>query len=118
MSSTIFEQDELYLEPSRSLASDFISPWHETRYHDMGAMQLWWDSADAIDGTFIVQFSLDKVHWNDSIEATDAATVCSATGGAYFDFPDITCNYWRIKYTANSITTGTVTILSSIKRRR
>lgn len=118
MSSTIYESDELYLAQGQSLAGDFFSPWHETRYHDMGAMQLWWSGADALDGLFIVQFSLDKVHWNDSVDTADASTVCSASGGAYFDFPDITCNYWRIKYTANSVTVGTVTILSSIKRRR
>lgn len=118
MGSGIYEQDQLYIATDVSLGADFTSAWHETRYHDLGAMQLWWSGADSLTGTFIVQFSLDKEHWSDSVEPADAATVCSASSAAYFDFPDITCNYWRIKYTANATTAGVVTILSSIKRRR
>jgi len=118
MGSGVYEQDQLVLATDQSLGSSFTTPWHETRYHDMGAMQLWWSGADTTTGTFVVQFSLDMQHWSDSVDSADAATVCAASGAAYFEFPDITCNYWRIKYVANTVTSGTVSILSSIKRRR
>lgn len=118
MGTGIYESDTLYLAIDAALGVDFTTPWHETRHHDMGAMQLWWSGADATDGKFIVQFSLDKDHWVDSVDSADAATVFATASGAYYDFPDITCNYWRIKYLHGTITTGTVTIISSIKRRR
>lgn len=118
MGSGIYESDSLYIAEDKSLGSSFYTPRHVTQFHDMGAIQLWWSGADALTGTFIVQFSLDDIHWSDSVDTADAATVCAASGTAYFEFPDITCNYWRVKYTANTVTTGIVTILSSIKRRR
>lgn len=118
MGSGIYESDSLVLAENQSLGASFNTPRHETRYHDMGAMQLWWSGADVLTGTLIVQFSLDDIHWSDSVDAANAATICSTSGSAYFDFPDITCNYWRVKYTANTTTTGTISILSSIKRRR
>lgn len=118
MGSGVYDSDTLVLATDQAMGSDFITPWHETRYHDMGAVQLWWSGADATNGKFIVQFSLDMIHWADSIDTADAASVCSASSGAYFDFPDITCNYWRVKYIAGSLTAGIVSIISSIKRRR
>lgn len=118
MGSGVYETDQLYLAEAKSLGSNFETPRHVTQFHDMGAIQVWWSGADALTGTLIVQFSLDDIHWSDSVDVSQAATVCAVSGTAYFEFPDITCNYWRVKYAANTVTAGTITILSSIKRRR
>lgn len=118
MGSGIYESDQLLLAIDASLGSDFYSARHVTQYHDMGAIQLWYSGANLLTGQFIVQFSLDDVHWSDSVDIADAATLCAASGTHYFEFTDITAFYWRIKYIANTTTTGIVTILSCIKRRR
>lgn len=83
MGSGVYDSDTLVLATDQAMGADFTTPWHETKYHDMGAMQLWWSGADATNGKFIVQFSLDMVHWTDSIDEADAASVCSASSGDF-----------------------------------
>lgn len=118
MGSGIYESDSLVLAENQSLGASFNTPRHETRYHDMGAIQLWYSGVNLLTGQFIVQFSLDDIHWSDSVDITEAATLCAASGTHYFEFTAITAFYWRVKYIANTTTTGIVTILSCIKRRR
>lgn len=116
--SSTSDTQELYLAKDQPLGSDFITPWHEITYHDMGAIQMWWSGADTIDGSLSLQMSLDKEHWIDYFASTNRATVCAPSGSTGYDLTHLTYRYWRIAYTANTNTTGTITILSFIKRRR
>lgn len=113
-----YDTSELYLSTSQSLSANFVSAWHETHPFDMGSIQMIWSGADATDGVLMVQVSNDKENWADISSVSDAATVCAASGTVFNDFPDISWKYWRVNYTANSITTGTISILSFLKRRR
>lgn len=116
--SVVSDVELLYLSLDQSLAANFTSARAETRGYDMGAIQIWWAGVDVYTGSFVVEFSLDGTHWADAMALTDAPTVCNANGGTYMEFPNVTCNFWRVRYVWSTITTGTCNIVSQTKRRR
>lgn len=114
----IRDTEKLYLSKSEPLSANFYSAFQEVQFFDMGSIQMIWSGADTTDGVFIPQGSNDKENWADIVSSADASNICAAEGSILYDFPDLTYRWWRIKFEANTTTTGTVSILAFVKRRR
>lgn len=61
MGSGVYDSDTLVLATDQAMGADFTTPWHETKYHDMGAMQLWWSGADATNVSVCVNIFCFKI---------------------------------------------------------
>lgn len=106
------------VEAGTSMGSDFNSQPQDVRFHNRGAIQAIWTGADATDATIIPQASLDKTNWCDLVGGANIKKVNAASGCQLYEFVDVGYAYWRIKFTAVSNTTGTINIISILKRDR
>ena len=101
-----------------SMGGDFNSSPQDVRYHNRGAIQAIWTGADATDANIIPQASLDKDSWCDLASGSNIKKVNSAAGCQLYEFTDIGYSYWRIKFEANTNTTGTIQVITVLKRDR
>ena len=101
-----------------SIGSSFNSPWQDVRYHNRGSIQAIWSGADATDATIMPQASNNKVDWCNLASATTVKKVDGASGCQLYEFTDMGYSYWRIAFTANTNTTGTIQIITVLKRDR
>ena len=102
----------------QSIGSDFNSPSQDVRYHNRGAIQAIWSGADATDAEIIPQASLDNINWCDLASGSLIKKVDAASGCQLYEVTDIGYSYWRVKFTANANTTGTIKIITVLKRDR
>ena len=102
----------------RSIGADFNSPSQDVRYHNRGALQAIWTGADATDGELIPQASLDKVNWCNLASGTTLKKVDDVSGNQIYEFTDIGYSYWRLQFLAKTNTTGTIEVISVLKRDR
>lgn len=101
-----------------SIGASFNSPAQDLRFHNRGSIQAIWTGADATDALIVPQASLDKINWCDLVGGTDIEKVDSAAGNKMYEFTDIGFSYWRIRFDAVSNTTGTMKVLTVLKRDR
>jgi len=110
---------EFVLVPAgQSIAADFNSPWQDVRYHNRGAFQIIWEGADALTAQLVPQASLDTVNWCDLASGTNIEKVDDVAGCVLYEFTDVGYSYWRIRFVANTNTTGTMQIRTVLKRDR
>lgn len=112
------EIQELSITENRAMSADFFSADMEVKYHDMCGIQFVWAGADAVTGEVIPQASLDRVNWCDLATGTAIKKVDAATGCQIYSIEPVTFAWLRIKFKANTNTTGTITTFVLAKRRR
>lgn len=100
------------------MAADFVSPDMEVKYHDMCGIQFAWTGANAVTAELIPQASLDRVNWCDLATGTTVKKVDDTAGCQIYSIEPVTFGWLRVKFVANSNTTGTITTLVLAKRRR
>lgn len=101
-----------------SIGSSFNSASQDVRYHNRGAIQANWTGADATDALIVPQASLDNVNWCDLASGSTIKKVDAASGCQMYEFTDIGYSYWRIRFDAASNTTGTMSVITVLKRDR
>lgn len=106
------------VEPGTSLGSDFDSPSQVVKYHNRGAIQAIWSGADAVTAEIIPQASINNIDWCNLASGTTIKKVDGATGCQLYEFTDIGYAYWRIRFLAKTNTTGTIEIITLLKRDR
>jgi len=88
------------------------APWEIAQF-SVSNIAVTWSGITAFDSTLEIQGSLlkstDDSNWN-IIEQSDTI-IDDATNLQIWEIIDITCRYIRVSYTANTNTTGTLTIL-------
>ena len=104
--------------PGTSIAANFFSPSQDVRFHDRGAIQAIWTGADATDAEIVPQASVNNINWCDLASGTLIKKVDDVSGDQLYEFTDIGYSYWRIKFVANTNTTGTIEIITVLKRAR
>jgi hypothetical protein len=109
---------ELDIATNHTMAANFTSFEHDLTYFDMGSVQIIWAGADSASGTFTPQASLDQVNWCDLATGTTVKKISVGSGCCMYIFSNIEFSWFRMSFTANSNTTGTVTIKTLMKRRR
>lgn len=97
-----------------SMSSDFTTSALDVLYFDMGALQINWSGADATDGVVIIQGSIDGVNWCD---IPTGRTIDMAAGSQLFNVTSYGFRWVRLKFSANTNTTGTFNALSVLKVR-
>lgn len=112
------EVKELLLAIDYPMTADFVSFAEECLYYDMGSVQMIWSGADGFDAKLIPQASNDKENWCNLLAAAQIKKVDAADGCQLYQLLDIGYKYYRIKFENNSNSTGLMTILSILKRRR
>jgi hypothetical protein len=101
-----------------SIGASFNSAYQDVKYHNRGAIQGVWTGADAVDALVVPQASLDKVNWCDLASGSLIKKIDAATGNLMYEFTDMGYSYWRIRFDAASNTTGTIQVLTVLKRDR
>lgn len=104
--------------PGTSIGASFNSPWQDVRFHNRGAIQAVWTGADAVDALIIPQASLDTINWCDLASGSLIKKVDQPAANAMYEFTDIGFSYWRIRFDAASNTTGTMSVITILKRDR
>lgn len=66
-------------------------------------------SLDAADGEIKVQYSNDDANYSDV--PTLSQTLPSGTNQVHFDINSVTHRYYRVVFTANSVTSGTISVI-------
>ncbi len=94
--------------------ADFISetwevlPTYPNRPLAQGSLQLIWESLDALDAEADVQVSNDNINWN-CYGGSVPITLTPASDNQLWSWPNgFTERYVRLRYTANSVTSGTI----------
>jgi hypothetical protein len=109
---------DLTLESGASMASDFQSFAQEVKFFDMGSVQMTWTGADSTTGTFVPQASVDGINWCDLASGTTLKKTSVGAGCCMYIFSSIEYPWFRVSFTKNSNTSGTVVIRTFMKRRR
>jgi hypothetical protein len=111
--------DVVELVKDKSMAADFESIAHRCEVFDMGSMQAVWVGGNHKSGTIIPEASIDGVNWCAIVpEVGQKKTVPIASGCCMYEFPTIGYPYIRVRFARGSVTTGTITVTSFLKRRR
>lgn len=100
----------------RSIAADFETPCLDVLYHNIGSIEMSWTGADATDALLIPQGSNSKTCWADLLTGSLVKKVDSPADCHIYTFRDLPFKYLRIKFTANSNTTGTIDFVPILKR--
>lgn len=109
---------EMFLEESRSLSSDFDSFAQEILYFDRGSVQFIWSGANSATAEIIPQASNDGVNWCDLASGTNIQKITVGSGCRMYNLPDLNYKWFRVSFSANSNTAGTASILTIMKRGR
>jgi len=100
-----------------SMGANLDSASLDALYFDKGAIQLFWSGADDTDATIVLQASLQpQLGWSDV--PGSARTLLCASGSVLWDISSYSYRYFRIVYTANSVTAGTWNVYSLLKTTR
>jgi hypothetical protein len=100
-----------------SMSSDFETEAMEIYGFDCGGFQIKVTASDAADGVIMPQFSVDGECWCDYLESDDAKKTSIGDFCCMFEFPNFCFRYVRLKFTANSVSMGTLRCLSYAKRQ-
>ena len=76
-----------------------------------GSIHIIWSGLDALDGEVEIEISNDEINWN--CYGGGVACALDTVGGAdnqVFEFTHFTFRYVRVRYTKNSVTTGSIII--------
>jgi hypothetical protein len=112
------EVKELILAVDHPMTADFSSFEEECLYYDIGSVQMIWTGADGFDARLIPQASNDKDNWCNLLSSTQIKKVDATDGCQLYHLPDIGYKFYRIFFEKNSNSTGLMTIISILKRRR
>lgn len=104
------------LATSRSMAASFETGAIDVRGITIAAFEIEWSGADATDATIKLQGSVTGVNWCD-IE-NSSTTISAAAGDALWELHDIGVARVRAVFTANTNTTGTISIIGATKADR
>jgi hypothetical protein len=111
--------DWVELAKDVSMAADFATIPHRSETFDLGSMQAIWTGGNSKTGTIIPEASIDGINWCALVpDVAQKKTNPAAAGCCMYEFPTIGYPYIRARFVSNSVTTGTITIISFLKRRR
>lgn len=113
-----YEDQEIEIATSQSMAADFTSKVHEIRAFDCGSVQYTWTGANTTTAKVIPQLSNDGVNFCDYIGENDANRIDDVAGCGVYEIQKICLKYFRIRFVANTNTAGTLTVRSYVKRPR
>ena len=111
--------DTVELVKNQPMSADFVTIPHRAETFDMGSMQAVWVGANATTGTIIPEASIDGVNWCVIVpDVAQKKTTPAAAGCCMYEFPTIGYPYIRARFTRGTVSAGTITIYSFLKRRR
>ncbi len=83
--------------------------WDATTYSGI-CVSAEWSGADAITAELELQASTDKVNWNCYGASNGVVSLDAASGYQVMEVPVVVFPYWRLNFTANTNTAGTIII--------
>jgi hypothetical protein len=104
------------LVESTSMASDFNSIAQDTRFYQLGCMQIKYQNNDASNGIFIPQASVDLVNWCDLIDKSDCAISELGKNNAFYAFDIAPFPYIRLAYEKGSNSSGSFSVITFWKK--
>lgn len=96
---------------SLNLASDTNTPPFEVKGLEVVSIQATWIGVTAFDGTMIIEASNNLLDWNVLDADENEITVDTGADSQIWNLQKNMNNYVRLRYTANSNTTGNAIIL-------
>lgn len=82
--------------------------------HSHGSLQFTWQGLDAADATFNIEGSNDNENWQ--LLYNPDQPMADPSDSVLVEFTHFTTRYIRLRYTANSVTTGSGKLFLILKR--
>ena len=98
------------------LSADFNTPAIDALYFELFAIQIVWTGADATDGEFEIEASLDGANW--ATYCKSVRVVDAPADNQPWDFDLSGMRFLRVSFTANANTAGTAQIRYLLKTQR
>ena len=99
------------VEAEFSMGADFATaPFQVTEFNTL-TVELKWSGVDALDSTAIIQLSLNGNDWNNIKSDDNLLTLDTVADVQIWEILEITGRYYRLAYTANSVTSGSAEVL-------
>ena len=92
-----------------SMSSDFLSSNIDVTGLKSGSLEARWSGADQDDGTFVVECSNDGTNFSQYGES-GTSLGGDLTDTQIWNILEFTTRFIRLRYTANSVTTGTFSV--------
>lgn len=114
----LFEFQTVDIASSVSMGADFTSAKIDVWGFDYGGIQYIWSGANATNAKIVPQMSGNGVDFCDWLPEANANRIDEASGCGMYDIAAYPFQWLRIRFIANSNTTGTITVTSYAKRQR
>lgn len=115
--SLVYDTSEFYSDLNVSLGSNYVGYAIEVRAFTLGSMQIIWTGANATTGQLIPQASNDGECWCNLISAVSSKKVDEVNGCQLYEFTSFGYKWLRLKYVANTNTTGVFSALVMLKTK-
>jgi hypothetical protein len=107
------EQLHVIYDASSNFTSESweVMPTYPGRPLRQGSLQAIWSGLDALTGTLELEVSNDNINWN-CYGGVVEVTMTPAADNQIYEFQKFMSRYVRVKYTKNTVTTGTIKIVT------